>query len=168
MTFNEIEAAVGQHLAAMADCPPVAWPNQDFTPSGTYIEFRHAPTERVDPVISGGHPYQIGIFLMTVIIPAGGFTTAANVVAQNIANRFPKALRLNTGSGNVVINAPSSLANGFQDGAYWRQPVRVFYITESDTGEFIGPSQVDVSSGSDGLEMVGGVLRINIDELPQG
>lgn len=130
MTFDQIETAVGQHLEGMTDCPPIAWPNQDFTPSGTYIEFRHAPTERVDPVISGGYPYQIGIFLLTVVVPAGGFATAANTTAQAIADRFPKALRLDAGDGTVVISAPASLANGFQDGAYWRQPVRVFYITE--------------------------------------
>lgn len=130
MTFQEIENAVGQRLAGMTDCPPIAWPNKDFTPNGTYIEFRHAPGERVDPVISGGYEYQTGIFLLTAVTRAGGFNTAANALAQNIADRFPKALRLSAGDGSVVITAPSALGTPFQDGAYWRQPVRVFYITE--------------------------------------
>ena len=131
MTFNDIEQSVGQHLEGMIDCPPIAWPNADFTPTGApYIEFRHAPNDRVDPVIDGGYEYQIGLFLLTVVVPSGGFAGTANTLAQDIANRFPKALRLPAGAGNVVISAPSSLANGFQDGAYWRQPVRVPYITE--------------------------------------
>jgi hypothetical protein len=130
MTFDEIETAIGQHLEAMDDCPPIAWPNQDFTPSGTYIEFRHVPSDRVDDTGSGGYPYQLGIVLLTVVIPAGGFNTAANTIAQAIADRFPKALRLAAGGGFVLMNGPAALGTPFQDGAYWRQPVSVRYITE--------------------------------------
>jgi len=141
MTFDQIETALGQRLAEMTDCPPIAWPNKSFTPSGVpYIEFRHAPVDRRDEVIGGGFPYQIGLVLMTVVVPSGAFTGTANSIAQDIANRFPKALRMSTGSGNVVINAPASLASGFQDGAYWRQPVRISYITEGDTNEFADPT----------------------------
>lgn len=167
MTFDQIETAIGQHLEGMPNCPSIAWPNHDYAPDGVYIEFRHAPTDRLDDVISGGFPYQIGIFLLTVVVPAGGFTTQANQIAQDIANRFPKALRIGTGGGNIVIYAPTSLGNGFQDGAYWRQPVRVSYITENNGVEFLQPSQVMVSSPNDGLEMVGGELRVDIDSLPQ-
>ena len=130
-TFAEIETAIGQRLEGMANVPPIAWPNRAFTPGdAAYLEFRHAPNGSVDPVIAGGFAYQLGLVLITVIIPAGGFTTAANTIAQAIADRFPKALRLTAGSGKVVINAPTSLATPFQDGAYWRQPVRLSYITE--------------------------------------
>jgi len=131
VTFNDIETAVGQRLQSMPGCPPIAWPNQDYNPNGTYIEFRHSPNQRIDPVLGGGGaPYQTGIFLLTVVVRAGGFATAANTLAQQIADRFPKALRLPAGGGNVVISAAASLATPFQDGAYWRQPVRVFYTTE--------------------------------------
>lgn len=130
-TFAEIETAIGQHLGGMANVPPIAWPNRPFTPgTDPYLEFRHAPNGSVDPVIAGGFAYQLGLALITVIVPAGGFTTAANTIAQAVADRFPKALRLTAGAGRVVINAPTSLATPFQDGAYWRQPVRVSYITE--------------------------------------
>jgi hypothetical protein len=130
MTFNDIETAVGQRLQTMGSTP-IAWPNKDFTPNGTYIEFRHSPGQIIDPVLGGGQPNQTGIFLMTVVVKAGGFNTAANTLAQQIADRFPKALRLTAGSGKVVISAASSLGPPFQDGAYWRQPVRIFYTTES-------------------------------------
>lgn len=131
MTFNEIETAVGQRLAGMANVPPIAWPNADFTPSGTYIEFRHSPGTRFDDTIDATNPSQTGIFLLTVVTRSGGFNTAANTLAQQIADRFPKALRMTAGSGKVLITAPSSLAPPFQDGAYWRQPVRVSYLTEN-------------------------------------
>lgn len=130
MTFDQIEVAVGQRLTGMANCPPIAWPNKDFTPSGTYIEFRHSPGDRIGEGIQADDVRQQGIFLLTAVTKAGGFNTAANVLAQRIADRFPKALRLTAGSGKVLITAPSSLGSPFQDGAYWRQPVRVFYLTE--------------------------------------
>lgn len=132
MTFQEIETAIGQHLTGLASVPPIAWPNQDFAvPStGTYIEFRHVPTERVDDTVSGGYPYQYGIALLTVVIRSGGFNTSANTIAQQIADRFPKALRLATTGGDVLMYAPAAFGTPFQDGAYWRQPVSVFYITE--------------------------------------
>ncbi len=130
-TFAQIENAIGQHLAGMASAPAIAWPNADFTPGADpYLEFRHSPNGSFDPVIAGGYAYQIGLALITVVSPAGGFATAANDIAQAVADRFPKALRLTAGTGKVVINAPSSIALGFQDGAYWRVPVRVGYITE--------------------------------------
>jgi hypothetical protein len=130
MTQNEIEAAIGQRLAAGVDTLPIAWPNQSFTPTGKYVEFRHAPNTRTDPVISGGYAYQQGLFLLTLVVPAGGFATEANDIAQSIADLFPKALRLATATGKVVINEPTSFGTGFVDGAYWRQPVRISYITE--------------------------------------
>lgn len=168
MTFSEIETAIGQHLSGMANVPPIAWPNRKFTPGTVpYLEFRHAPNGSFDPVIAGGYAYQIGLVLITVVIPANQFTTAANTLAQAIANRFPKALRLMASSGNVVINAPTSLATPFQDGAYWRQPVRISYITEPESAAFAGQSQVDVSSSYDGLAMVDGMLRVEIEDLPQ-
>lgn len=146
MTENDIEQAIGQHLAGMGSTP-IAWPNADFTPSGTYIEFRHSPGERVDETIDGAGSRQIGIFLITVVTNSGCFNNAANALAQDIANRFPKALRIDVpskpslvldfvsrdyqaGRSIVLFYAPSSLGAPFQDGAYWRQPVRVFYITE--------------------------------------
>jgi hypothetical protein len=130
MTFGDIEQAIGEHLATMPGVPPIAWPNRDFPPGDTFVEFRHVPGERVDDVIAGGYPYQTGIVLVTVVTEAGKFNTEANEVSQAIADRFPKALRLASGGGNVVLNAPSSPGTPFQDKAYWRQPIRVSYITE--------------------------------------
>lgn len=130
MTFDELEAAVGQHLEGMTDCPPIAWPNADFTPDGLYVEFRHAPNERVDDTIDAVGAYQFGLFLLTVVTPKNQFSTQANTEAQKIADRFPKALKLSAGTGTVTITAPVSPGTPFPDGAYWRQPLRIAYITE--------------------------------------
>lgn len=130
MTLDELETAVGQRLEGMTDCPPIAWPNRSFTPNGTYIEFRHAPNGRIDETIDASGARFEGLFVITAVIASGDFSTAANTLAQAIMDRFPKALRLTAGSGKVVINAPSEPGTPFQDGAYWRQPVIVSYVTE--------------------------------------
>jgi len=130
MTFNDIEQAIGQHLATMTGAPDIAWPNKDFTPAGIYIEFRHAPNQVIDETISGGFSFQTGLVLMTVVSGKDEFSTTANAMAQKVADRFTKATRLTAGSGKVVINAPTSPGSPFVDGVYWRQPLRISYITE--------------------------------------
>lgn len=165
MTFNDIESALGQRLAGMSEAPPIAWPNADFTPNGAYLEFRHSPTDRIDETYDSAGARQIGIALITVVETSGGFTGNANALAQQVASRFPKGLRMSAGDGTVLIYAPSAPTTGFQDGAYWRQPVSVRYVTEGgavDSAE----SEVDVSSLSDGIERVGNTLRVDIDNLP--
>ena len=129
MTLDELETAVGQHLEGMGSTP-IAWPNANFTPDGIYLEFRHSPVSVDDPVIAGGYEYQQGLFLITAVAPAGEFTGAASQLAGQVRARFKKATRLAAGGGSVVINAPPSFGVPFQDGVYWRQPVRVSYITE--------------------------------------
>lgn len=129
MNENDIEHAIGQHLAGMGSTP-ISWPNDDFTPNGTYIEFRHAPGDRFDDTIDATGAIQTGIVLLTAVTRSGAFANEANALAAQIANRFPKALRLDAGGGTVVITAPASPGTPFQDGAYFRKPVRVFYITE--------------------------------------
>ena len=124
-----IEQAVGERIVVELGAT-IAWPNQDFTPSGPYVELRLIPGERIDDTIAGGHIYETGIVLVTVVYSSGGFSVAAGTLAAQIADLFPKALRLVTDGGNVLMYAPAAFGTPFQDGAYWRQPVRVFYITE--------------------------------------
>ena len=130
MNFVDIETALGQHLEAMTDCPPIAWPNKDYEPNGLYVEFTHSPTTAIDDTIDCVGPYYIGLVLITVIAPLDGFTTQSLEVAHAIATRFPKGLRLDAGDGKVLVNAAPSLVPAFKDGVNWRQPVRIAYITE--------------------------------------
>ena len=147
MDFREIERLIGERLVeseALRDrfltiavrlptdsiAVPIAWPNKDYSGSAPYIEFRHVPTERVDPVISGGYAYERGIILLTVVVSRDQFNGDAWDVIQILSDLFPKALRLAGETGNVVINAPANPGTGFVDGTYWRQPISISYITE--------------------------------------
>lgn len=131
MNFAQIETALGLQLRdVLGNGIAIAWPNQDFTPTGEYVEFRHSPSAVTDETTSGNYAYQTGLMLATVITPAGNFSTRANELAQLIAGGFRKGLRLSAGAGTVLINAPASPAPAFPDGAYFRLPVRISYLTE--------------------------------------
>ena len=131
MNFSDIEKAIGQHLEDMDDCPPIAWENKDFAPTFPYIEFRHAPTSRLDDTTDCTGPTEVGIVLLTVVTAHDTFTSQALDLGQSICDRFTKGLRLASPSGVVLIYAPSSPASGFVDGNTWRLPVRVYYMTET-------------------------------------
>jgi len=130
MTFGEITVALKARLVTVAGSIPVAWPGKDFTPGQEYIEFAHAPTQRIDNTGTGGATAQEGIVLMTAVVRAGIGETRAEQIADIIRAGFPYPLRLTAGSAKVLINRPPEPAPGFTDGTYYRIPVRVRYITE--------------------------------------
>ena len=132
MNFDELETALGQHLAEILNCPPIAWANKDpVSNTPPYLEVRNAPNTRENPTIDGTGPAILtGLFLVTVVTARNVFTGPANALAQDIADHFPKTMRLVAGDGNVVIYRSTETAPGFTDGTHYRLPVRVFYTTE--------------------------------------
>lgn len=131
---NAIETALGQRLAALPNIPPVAWPNANYDPKTQgavpYVEFVHAPVQRVDDTIDASDERQEGLALLTVIVNRGQFTGPANALADAIAAHFPTGLRLLMSNGDdVMIAKPADVLQGFTDGIYWRVPVRLTYRT---------------------------------------
>jgi len=129
MTFLEIENAIGQ-VADSATALPVAWPNRDYSGPVPYLEFRHSPNTVTDDSLGGTNARQDGIALITVVGEVNTFAAPLLALAQQVADAFPKALRIPAGSGNVLINTPSSVVAGFTDGVNYRVPVRISYETE--------------------------------------
>lgn len=131
MTFNDIEEALGRHLAAMTNCPPIAWENRVSGHDSPYLTARRIPTARIDDTLDCIGAYESGIYLVTIIADGGGFTTEANTIAQQVADHFPKGLRLPAGAGNLVMNRAPEPVPGFHDKAkHWCVPVRFYYQTE--------------------------------------
>lgn len=135
MTLDEIETAVGQHLAGLDDVPTIVWPNlrkggEDNPPTRPYLEFRHSPGVAEDITITGDSPVRHrGIFLISVVTDLGQTTGAANGLAQLILGGFPKGLRLTAGDGFVLIENTPNASAGFRDGVNWRMPITVRYRT---------------------------------------
>lgn len=132
MTDDDITTAFGQHLVGMTGCPPVAWPNGPSPSTLPHLIVRHEPVSRVEKALAGGGEQQVGFFFVTVVSTRGAHATVANTLAQSIAARFTKALRLPAGGGAVLIAAASEPATGFHDKAEnWCVPVRIRYRTEA-------------------------------------
>lgn len=129
MTLDDIES-YWPEFGGYGRLPAGCVANVDFTPSGTYIEFRHAPNGQIDDTISGGFAYQSGLVLLTVVSERGKFTGASNILAQKTLDQFPQAAAASGDTGTVLINKPANAGTPFVDGVYWRQPIVVSYITE--------------------------------------
>jgi hypothetical protein len=127
-TLTQIETAFGQHLVTPA-ISPVVEPNKAASPANPFITIAHYPVSRDSRAIDGnGGTVSRGYFICTVVAASNTFSTVANGKADEIAARFPVGLKLAVGARFMRISRPPSPAQGFPDGADWRQPVRIDYI----------------------------------------
>jgi hypothetical protein len=131
MTLDEIETALGQHLAAMPNCPPIAWGNKSADHPKPYIRTLHSPVSRIDATIDCSLPEdKIGLWMVTVVSESDQFTTQANTIAEAIAQHFRQGKRLAAGSGNVLIDRAEPVAGFHDDANDWNVPVRMRYRSE--------------------------------------
>jgi hypothetical protein len=131
MTLKEIETALGQHLAALPNAPPIAWGNKSAKPTKPYLRTLHSPVSRIDATIDCSLPEdKIGLWIVTVVAKTDKFTNDANDLAEAVAQHFRQGTRLAAGTGKVLIDRAEPVA-GFHDEANdWNVPVRMRYRTE--------------------------------------
>jgi hypothetical protein len=91
------------------------------------VLFTHQPVSRRDLALKGGLLMAEGFADFIVVAPRNGFANLANGIAAKIAAAFPVARRLTLASGKVTIMRPPTPLPGYDDGAYWRVPLRVHY-----------------------------------------
>lgn len=125
--LNAIETAFGQRLAS-PQILPIVWPNKAASPSKPYLSVQHVPTSRDSNALAGGGVVEAGYFVVTVVAESNTFATAANGKADEVADRFPMALKMACGSRWLRVSRPAQMLQPFPNGADWRQPVRVDYI----------------------------------------
>ena len=129
MTPEEIEIAVGYRLATMTGAPTIVRSNQDANPARPFISFTHHPVSRDRPGIAGGGAVvESGYFALSLVIARNQNATPANNLAALITARFPMALKLNAGSGSIVITEDARISGpGYPDMQDWRLPMRIDY-----------------------------------------
>lgn len=130
MTDADVQAAIGQALAAVSVLPAIVWPNKDATPALPYLVFDPVPVGRISRTLAGASETASGYVLVTVVSKQNEFATIAQAIAQTIVNAFPRGLRITTTGGKVLINQPTRIMQAYDDGTHWRTPVRVEYLTE--------------------------------------
>jgi hypothetical protein len=115
----------------MPAVPTIAWPDQDADPARPFLEFRHFPVLVSDTDIAGGGEVWRGQVLINVVAARGDLAKAARTIAEQVRARFAFPLRLPvTGGGTVLVRKPPEVRAGIPDGADWRLPVVIDYITE--------------------------------------
>lgn len=129
MTPEQIEMAVGFRLGSMAGAPTLVRSNQDADPARPFIAITHHPVSRIRPGISGGGAVvERGYFALSLVIARNLNATPANALAALITARFPMALKLNAGSGEIVITEDARISGpGYIDMQDWRLPMRIDY-----------------------------------------
>jgi hypothetical protein len=128
MNENDIVETLGVRIKTLANVPAIYWGNQD-APAGVarpYLRFELNPAQD-GRGISGGK-VQSGFAQVTVIDDLGEFETAANTMAQGIADLFPYELSLTCDDGKLTITTHTIPMGGFRDGSDWRKPVQIDFI----------------------------------------
>lgn len=127
MNAADIQAALGQRLAATSGIPEIVWGNKDADPALPYVAADFVPVTRTDDTLAGTMPVETGYLMASVVSVQNEFATPALVIAQAIADQFPQGLRLSITGATVVIIKPAFIARGYPDGPNWRTPVRIDY-----------------------------------------
>lgn len=128
MDEADISQTLGQRLAGMTDCPPIAWENKDASPARPYLAVEMVRVSRRAPGLSGGAVIARGFMQVTVVTAVDKWAYPAERLAQQVADRFPKALRLAGPSGGyVTVTEAPDIKQGYRDGPDWRVPVQIDY-----------------------------------------
>lgn len=132
MKEADISQVLGQRLAAMTNCPTIVWENKDATPVRPYLAVQMVRVSRRSPGLNGGGVISKGFMQVTIVADVDEWAFPAERLAQDISDRFPKALRLpGPSNGKVTIMESADIKTGFRDGSDWRLSVQINYWASS-------------------------------------
>lgn len=123
MTASEIAQAIGEHLAAMDDCPEIVWPNRTTVPASLpYLTFNMAGRRTDDPTLDGSSETVTGRAIVVVVHRLNAYATAAEALAEAVKGRFPRGAL-----GDLFIRQAQVL-DGYRTDTDWRVPVVIDWI----------------------------------------
>lgn len=123
MTAAEITQAIGQHLAAMTDCPEIVWPNRTTVPAALpYLTFDMAGRRTDDLTLAGGCETVTGRAIVVVVHRINAYASAAEDLAETVKARFPRGQL-----GGLTIRQAQVL-DGYRTDTDYRVPVTVDWI----------------------------------------
>jgi len=128
MNDADIEAVIKARFASAGLVWPIAWPNQNAPGTVPFIVVEIVQTGRTDVALAGGAELAEGFVMVKVAAQEGTSTDVASRKAQDIADLFPKGLRLAVSGGlEITITKPSEPLQGFNADQRWYKPVRVTF-----------------------------------------
>lgn len=134
MSNKLIRSLFEQRLAAWATVKsiPVAWDNVQFTPpAGSYIRATLLPADTTSLDLDGNHRGYSGRFQISINIALHSGPGQASRLAEEIAELFPVALRLESGAFWVQIIAPCSELPSVTGDTHYMVPVRFRYRADT-------------------------------------
>ncbi|CDH43849.1 phage tail terminator-like protein [Candidatus Contendibacter odensensis] len=130
----ELRAAFRTQLLTLAGLPAVAWQNRAFTPPNNAPWCKEAllPGEGRYAAfgadgISNGAMQQVGIYQITLVMPSGADTVAADTLADRIISLFRPGTRLTMSTGDVITCENAWASPSQQEPTGFSLPVSVRY-----------------------------------------
>ncbi len=129
--FKNISNALDSRLSLLVGIPDVAWPNVEYSPSESvgYLRVTNLPNTTVTSD-QGFVERHGGIYQVDVVYPTGNGRSAAETLADSVADHFSSSRSLSSGGDTITIRAVSR-GTGQQDGAWYLVPVFIEYVTYS-------------------------------------
>lgn len=127
------EARLKAWAAARVPALRIAYQGVKFVPQTdeTYLAAFTLPTSVDSQDLQGAHRLYLGIFQVSIVVPAGKGTGAAEAIADELAALFPLNLRLSRDGMTVMVYTPVEPGPGISEDATYNVPVSFRY--RSDT-----------------------------------
>ena len=127
--FTDISAALDGRLNTLADSPPVAWENKEYTPTKSTLYLRPtnlAGSTTQSSLGTSGEDMNEGVYQVDVFAPAGRGKKAANDAADGVADHFKRGTDL-TYNGRTVRVRSVSRGAGRNSNGWYQIPVIINY-----------------------------------------
>lgn len=127
-----IRAAFETRLAAWAASQtppiPVAYENVGFTPpTGRYARCHVMPSPTESETFNGEHRRYMGIFQVSLYMPAGAGSGASAALAASLDATFPMRQPMTQGGVKIFLLSPMSEGPAIQDADRYVVPVSCAY-----------------------------------------
>lgn len=112
---------------------PVALENGVFTPpaTGPYLKTQLFPAKTGSSTLAGDHKSYIGVYQVTIAVPAGEGTGNVTTIIDELQALFPLYQRVAYGSNIAVVMSPVSPMTAITQDGYFYTPT--FFNYRSDT-----------------------------------
>lgn len=134
MNLDEVEDAFGKDLLEIPGRPSIIWPGGNLDVPRPRLIFQHNPFAVEDDTLDCTYIYWTGNFTLTALTTGSNRVNEARYIYELLKDRYPKGRRIAINAQNtMLINKPPAPRTGFPDGADWRLPIVIDYLTEKKT-----------------------------------
>lgn len=129
---TRIHAALMARVETLSTSLPISYPGVTFDPpAGDHLRVSQLRNEPVRWALDGGMPMDRMGFLQIDLftrVTNGSYQVTADAQAEEIAEHFPRDLRLTSGGETItIIKAWPMQGRKDPNGTHWHTPIRIEY-----------------------------------------